>query len=708
MVSLLGLWGTVAVSLAAVVALAFLTGAVRYIPNNRVGIVEKFFSAKGSVAGGFIARKGEAGFQPEVLRGGWHVFVPLQYRVHRVPLVTIPQGKIGYVFARDGAALPPSQTLASNAFAADFQDAAAFLAAGGQRGPQRRLLREGTYALNLAQFVVLTESGVHYLPLDPREGELFSRMSKLLSDRRGFSPIVIKGADAAPAESGGAAPEAGDVVGIVTVHDGPSLAPGEIIAPTVGDGPEREETYHNNFQEPDRFLRAGGVRGRQLQVLVEGTYYVNRLFATVEMIPKTVVEVGHVGVVVSYTGEAGADLSGTEYKHGELVASGRRGVWSEPLLPGKYAFNAYAGRVVMVPTTNFILKWIRSEVGGHRFDENLSEVALITRDAFEPYLPLSVVLHIDYRKAPLVIQRFGDVKRLVEQTLDPMIAAYFKNVAQTRTLIELLQSRAEIQKISSDEMRGRFEKYNLELEEVLIGTPGSGVEGRAGDQIDQILKQLRARQVADEQIETYARQERAAAQEKALREAEARAKQQPLLTESELSVTIQSNQGRAEYQRSVQEAARIQALAEAEGKKVKILAEAEAERVRAVGEAEAERAARVGMGEAIAIDEQVRAYGGPRFRVTQEVMNRLSEAIEKSGVEIVPRVVVGGSEKGDASPAGGSVFETLLTMLLAEKAGESVAAEKPGEGRAELEAMRRGVRAGLLAGLAPNGRGTAA
>ena len=52
------------------------------------------------------------------------------------------------------------------------------------------------------------------------------------------------------------------------------------------------------------------MRGRQLQVLVEGTYYINRLFATVEMIPKTIIEVGTVGVVVSYTGETGADLSG--------------------------------------------------------------------------------------------------------------------------------------------------------------------------------------------------------------------------------------------------------------------------------------------------------------------------------------------------------------------------------------------------------------
>src|SRR5688500_20235141 len=104
------------------------------------------------------------------------------------------------------------------------------------------------------------------------------------------------------------------------------------------------------------------------------------------MIQKTVIEVGNVGVVVSYTGETGEDLSGKEYRHGELVTRGKRGVWEEALLPGKYAFNTYAGKVVSVPTTNFILKWNRSTSGAHTFDTHSKEVSLITQDAFEPSL----------------------------------------------------------------------------------------------------------------------------------------------------------------------------------------------------------------------------------------------------------------------------------------------------------------------------------
>jgi uncharacterized membrane protein YqiK len=680
---------SISVILAIVLATAIAvwsTRSVRYISNHRVGVVEKLWSRGGSVPGGLIALHGEAGFQPDVLRGGLHVFRPFQYRIHSLPLVTIPQGQIGYVFARDGESLPATQTLARTPDGVDFSDVRLFLENGGQRGPQRRILREGTFAINLAQFVVITAAGVYGLPLERSDQATLDEMMTVIEARHGFEPVVITGHE--------------DVLGVVTIHDGPSLVQGEIIAPTVGDDPTASATYHNSFQEPELFLAAGGRRGRQLQVIVEGTYYLNRLFATVELVPKAVVEVGTVGVVVSYTGETGSDLSGDAYGHGELVEQGERGVWATPLLPGKYAFNTYAGKVVMVPTTNFILKWQASATGAHNFDENLSEVDLITKDAFEPSLPLSVVVHIDYRKAPLVVQRFGDVKRLVEQTLDPMVSAYFKNVAQTRTLIQLLQDRAEIQDQSSIEMRGRFDRYNLELQEVLIGTP---TEGHGGSKLEEILTQLRSRQVAMEQVETYRRQQAAAVQERELREAEARSRQQQSITESELSIAILANQGKADLARAQQQAAQIQALARAEAEKVRLLGAGEASRVSALAGAEAERAARVGIAQAMAIEEQVRAYGGPRYQLTQQVMARFAEAVERSGVDIVPKVVIGGRGDGSGSngsgdgstgtgTGGGTILESLLALLLAERVGIDVAgttAPSPAAAAVREELQRR-------------------
>src|ERR687885_94279 len=181
-----------AIVIGVVLLLIFMSGFIRYIPNNRVGIIEKLVSGRGSVKSGFIALNNEAGFQPNVLRGGWHILPPFQYRIHSVPLVTIPQGKIGYVFARDGKPLEPDQALASNVTAHDFQDVRIFLQEGGQKGPQRKILREGTYAINLAQFVVITEDTTYYLPLDRGEDAVFKRMAEQIRERGGFQPVVIK------------------------------------------------------------------------------------------------------------------------------------------------------------------------------------------------------------------------------------------------------------------------------------------------------------------------------------------------------------------------------------------------------------------------------------------------------------------------------------------------------------------------------------
>ncbi|WP_297509825.1 SPFH domain-containing protein [uncultured Caulobacter sp.] len=647
-------FGPVAGSALAVVLIAALiavSGMIRYIGNNRVAVVEKLWSGKGSIAGGLIALKGEAGFQPDVLRGGLHFFFPFQYRLHIQSLVTIPQGRIGYVFARDGAPLEADQALAANPDDVDFQDARAFLERGGQKGPQRKILREGAYAINLAQFVVVTRDQTFALSLDRAEEGLLAQMAEVIEARGGFEPVVIKDAD--------------DQIGVITVHDGPGLPAGEIIAPLVGSDSADAATFHNSFQDAEAFLRAGGRKGRQLEVLVEGTYYINRLFATVERIGKTVVEVGQVGVVVSYTGATGVDTSGEGYRHGELVANGQRGVWRDPLLPGKYAFNTYAGRVTMVPTTNFILKWETMAVGSHRFDENLAEVSLITRDAFEPTLPVSVVVHIDYRKAPLVIQRFGDIKKLVEQTLDPMVSAYFKNIGQTRTLIELLQDRSAIQSQSSEEMKVKFGAYNLELQEVLIGTPRPAQGG--DDQIEKILTQLRQRQIADEQVGTYERQKLAAQKERELREAEAFAKQQTAITESQLSIQVQQNQGKASLARSEQEAQQRRTLAKADADATRLMGEGEAGKVVALARAEAEKVTKVGLAQAEAIASQVEASGGARYQLARQVAERFAQALETSGVDVVPKVQITG--QGGEAGANGGVMQALLTLLMSEKLG---------------------------------------
>jgi uncharacterized membrane protein YqiK len=619
------------------------SGMVRYIPNERIGVVEKLWSAKGSVKAGLLALDGEAGFQPEVLRGGFHFFPPFQYKVHIHRMVSVTQGKLAYVFARDGIDLPAGQTLASNREVADFLDVRGFLQGGGQKGPQRKILREGTHIINPALFVVMTEEGTYALNMNASEREYYERMRTLLDERNGFNPVVIK-------ERNGT--HDSDLLAVVTVQDGPALPRDELLAPDVGDA-------HNSYQEPERFLAAGGRRGRQERVLVEGTYYINRLFATVEFINKTIIPVGFVGVVVSYTGRKGEDMSGSEYSHGELVQTGCRGVWRDPLMPGKYAFNTYAGKIELVPTTNFVLMW-KSGESGSNFDTNLREITLITKDAFEPQLPLSVVVHIDYRKAPMVVQRFGNVKQLVEQTLDPMVSSYFKNVSQTRTFIELIQSRSELQANASVDMRERFLAYSLEFQEVLIGTP----KPQAGDnKIENIMSQLRDRQIAREQVETFAQKEIAANKQRELNEAEKRAEKQSELTASLVDISIKENHGAAAVKAAEKRRQEVEALAQAERFKQEAEGQGRAAAIRSVGEAE---------GSAIKAKSDALEGAGADKQLMQTVMLRLAEAFETARVPLVPQIQLGAGADANA-------FSTLLGVMTSLRAKELAAGVEAGK-----------------------------
>ncbi|CAM2155929.1 putative membrane protein YqiK [Pararobbsia alpina] len=626
-------------SIAALIALVVLrSGMIRYVPNDSIGVVERLWSSKGSVKSGLLAGQGEAGLLPEVRRGGFHFFAPFQYRVHIRPMIAVTQGKIGYVFARDGIDLPAGQTLADNSRIDDFRDARAFLERGGQKGPQRKVLREGTHILNPALFVVVTEDQIYSLSLGKQESDYYGQMRALLDERSAFSPIVIK-------ETTGT--HGSDQIAVVTVQDGPGLMKDELLAPDVGDS-------HHAFQEPEAFLAAGGRRGRQERVLVEGTYYINRLFATVELLTKTVIPVGFVGVVVSYTGRKGDDVSGSDYSHGELVENGNRGVWREPMMPGKYAFNPYAGKIELVPTTNFVLMW-KSGESGSSFDSNLREITLITKDAFEPLLPLSVVVHIDYRKAPMVVQRFGNVGQLVDQTIDPMVSSYFKNVSQTRTFIELIQSRSELQANASLEMRERFKAYSLEFEEVLIGTP----KPQAGDtQIENIMAQLRERQIAREQVETFAQRQVAADKQRELNEAEQRASKQKELTASLVDVSIKENQGAASVKAAEKRRQEIEALAQAEKFRQELEGAGRASAIKAVGEAEAS---------AIKAKAEALEGEGADKQVMQAVMMRIAEALETSRVPLVPQIQVGGGSGGE-----GNALSTWLALMSSIKASELV------------------------------------
>ena len=631
---------------------------VRYIPHRRVGILEKLWSERGSLGQGrIIALAGEAGYQARVLRGGLYIGYPFwMYRLHTVPLVTIAEGRIGYVYARDGKPLTPAQTLGAVVECNGFQDPAAFLLNGGQRGRQRAILREGVYAINTALFVVITETGVHAGPVSRLEREQSASWQQELSTARGFSPVLIgsafyvqrSGDPALETDASKLTPH--DLLGIVTIHDGPTLESGEFIAPQVGSA---ETSSHNYFQDAETFLMLGGRRGKQLQVLTDGTYFINRWFATIELQPKTLIPIGYVGVVISYYGASGEDVTGAQFRYGEQVEAGRRGVWREALAPGKYALNPYALKVEHVPTVNFVLRWISGQVEAHRYDEHLTSIPLITADGYEPLLPLSLVLHIDYEKAPRVVQRFGDVRRLITQTLDPILTAYFRDVAQSSHMLDLLTHREEIQRHATEELGRRFQDFDINCVAVLIGRPESAlIKPGEEDPIDRLFDQLRQRRLAEEQKETFAKQQEAATQQKQLNQARAEADRQTHLTETRIEIEIAGNRGAAQ-------------LAEAErlAKREIALAEGHARAVELDGQGEAAKIAQVGQAEAEVSRQKVAAFTDPRLYA----LNLVAQQLAHSEQPLVPeRVVLFGGGDGKAAVETG-LFQSILQVMTAWK-----------------------------------------
>ena len=598
--------------IAVIVCIQVLRACFVYIPNTSYGIVERKWSARRRPERfGFMALEGGAGFLPEVIRGGWHAFAPFQYRVHKRKLITIDQ--IAYLIARVGAPIGEGQALGEWPEGLGVEEARGFLDRGGQRGQQRHILRSGTYAINTALFCVFTDTAIHTIEPDRSADDV--QVQETLRAREGFDPIVVRD----------------DTIGIVTVQDGPALQHGEIIAPTVGTDAAAGREFHNSFQDIGKFLKAGGRRGRQEQVLVDGTYFINRLFATVEIKPKTQIAVGTVGVINSYVGPE-ADIGPTEGGRGRTVDPGKRGIWSKPLQPGKHPLNPYACELIPVPVTNFQLRWMEGSTGsasmpvGMTYDADLKEIPVITRDAFEILMPLSIVAHISAANAPYVIQHFSHIQRLVNQTLDPFVSSYFKDVAQRHMLLDFIQKRSDIGAAALETMKSRLREHRIDIEEVMLGTP----KPAPGDtRMETMLEQLRLRQIASEQEATYAAQELAATKLRALNEEQARADQQADVTRSQLAIRIAENEGEAETARQKKAADGIRATAEADS---------------------------------YAATKRAEAFGGPENLLRRLVIETLGDAMRNSKVPLVPATLVtGGTGSG---PESGGFFGLLAAMAL--------------------------------------------
>jgi uncharacterized membrane protein YqiK len=594
----LWLWWLVALIVVAVCyRLILRLFGVVLIPQNNVGIVDKRYAVVGKnrtlAEGQIVALDGEAGVQADTLAPGLHFFLwPWQYKIKLQEFLVVPQDSIGVVEARGGIPLMEGRVLGKRVECKAFQDARAFLQGGGQRGPQITVIPPGTYRINTAVFSVLS--------------------AKVLE-----IPV--------------------NAVGVVTIKDGKPLNTGEIAGPEVKG--------HNSFQDAQAFIDAGGYKGLQEQVILAGRYFINPMFATVEIKPMTAVPIANVGVVIAYVGEPGKDVTGDAFKHGNLVSKGQKGVWNDPLDPGMYPINPYTLRVELVPTANVVLNWADGKTEAHNLDKDLSTITVRSSDGFKFNLDVSQIIHIPRSDAPKVIARFGSMVNLVTQVLEPTIGNYFRNAAQNSDVIDFLKNRQTRQGEARKSISDALQEYNVGAVDTLIGdiTPP-----------DELMKTLTDRKIADQRKVTFDSQRMAEDNRRELEKSKAMADTQASVVTAERSVSIAGFAADA-------------AIKQAEGQaRAKTLnAEADATVTKVTGDADAGKTLAVGTAEADVIKLKIASMTSDNYAVIET-----AKALSSSGFKLVPDIVAGGDSGGSSS-----LMNVFLARLI--KDGNTASPSKP-------------------------------
>jgi uncharacterized membrane protein YqiK len=555
----------------------WLTGSV-LINEKEVGVVIHKFGSRRLPPGQIIALNGEAGFQADTLAPGLHFgYWFFQYRVMKASMLRIPAGEIGLVLANAGAPISSERILGKAVPCDNFQDARAFLLNGGEKGRQLVILTAGTYRINTAMFSVITAATAAHYDLEPSQLHVYA-----------VQP---------------------DAVGIVTTLDGRPIDPGEIAGELV--------PAHDNFQNAQAFLDNGGRRGLQEQILLSGTWNMNPWFVSVEQVSMLEIPIGHVGVVISYVGQAHVDVSGTEFRHGDLVLPGHKGVWVAPLYPGKHPVNPRVMKVELVPTTNIVLNWAdRTE--SHKFDQKLSSITVRSHDGFAFNLDVAQIIHVGALDAPKVISRVGSMQNLVDHVLQPTVGNYFRNSAQDYSVLDFLGGRTARQTEAAEFIRTALAAYDVQAVDTLIGdiTPPA-----------ELMKTQTDRKIAEEERKTYEIQEAAQKQRQLLVRETAMANIQQQIVASEQGVMIAELNANATVKAAT--------------------GESESIRLRAIGQAEAIRA--TGFAQAEAYQAGVQALGIQSFASLQ-----LMQIVGERGVRIVP----------DVSVTGGATGSGLIDALL--------------------------------------------
>src|ERR1700733_5044774 len=612
------------------------------IGPTQIGLVRKRFGSK-LPGNNPVAFLGEAGYQADLLMPGVRFkFKPL-FTVTKHPWVQVPAGQIGVVIAQVGKPTPIGAKSGryDSAFG-NFTDLRLFVDKNGEKGVQRPVLSPGTLApIHPVAFLVITRPQVFGVPVSDEYSRL-ARGGKLDFRAFGLEDWQLDVTRIAPRPTGESGKVA-DMIGVVTALDGEPL-PAGAIASRLGEFNDVSEfeakggvtdfqlmslilgsknDQHNNYQDFQRFLQAGGKIGLQHDPLLYGAYNLNPFLIRVEQVPMLVVEQGQVAVIKAYVGLPTQDTSGANFKFGSLVRPGHQGIWQEALRTGKYPINPRIYDAKLVLTSIIKLDWAKDVTGAHGLDARLEPIIAKSNEGFVFSIDLQVLIHVPDTNAPRVISMVGSMENLVNEVLQAAVGNLFRDKIGGMEAIKFIQTRQIVQEEAFDYIQKKLAEYEIETRGVYIQDVIYPVE---------LVAVLTQREVAHQEVETFKMQRQAQDQRIETEKARGTADMQAPLAQSAVGVEIRKNNAEARKAEADGEATYIERTGTAQGAQV-----------RAVGLARAE-----------AYQKQVAALGPGSTALVNAI-----DSLVKSNVPFVPNILVAGG-----GGSGGGVLEGLAALLM--------------------------------------------
>ncbi len=590
-----------------IVLLLFLSPAVTSVYSigpTQVGLVRKRFGAK-LPGDNPVAFLGEAGYQADLLMPGLRFKFKPFYAVTKHPWVQVPAGQIGVVIAQVGKPMPiGAKSARYDAAFGNFADLRSFVAKNGEKGVQRPVLSPGTLApIHPLAFLVITKPQVFGVPVSTEYKKLATG-GRLDFRAFGLEDWQLDVTRIAPKPTGDSG-RVVDMIGVVTALDGEPL-PAGAIASRLGEFNDVREfeakggvtdfelmslilgsknDQHNNYQDFQRFLQAGGKIGLQHDPLLYGAYNLNPFLIRVEQVPMLVVEQGQVAVIKAYVGLPTQDTSGANFKFGSLVRPGHQGIWQEALRTGKYPINPRIYDAKLVLTSIIKLDWAKDVTGAHGLDARLEPIIAKSNEGFVFSIDLQVLIHVPDTNAPRVISMVGSMENLVNEVLQAAVGNLFRDRIGGMEAICFIQTRQKVQEEAFTYIQGKLAEYEIETRGVYIQ-----------DVVypEQLVTVLTQREVAHQEVETFKMQKQAQDQRIETEKARGTADMQVDLAKSKVGVDIQTNRTEARMKEAQGEAAYIEQTGTARGAEVRAVGFGQRRSLRAAGRRARQRPHRSG------------------------------------------------------------------------------------------------------------------